>query len=1482
MKLKGPKYSNDYDRWRKILLAWIRLQEKAITDSEVVSAVILGLNESPKLKNGELVVDVVLDLEEAILYPTEDVSDDARVFTLKDGSRAIPGLQAIMNAMKDRFSPAEDVRLFAAYSEFESMEKNKDETMKDFINRFERMNKKLKRDNLEIPELLLGYRLMKSAKLGNNEVIARVGASKGNLTLQTMKDVLMSMDNNVALLESKSSKHVIPKIKLIKEEPAEVLHQFVHCSQSDSSLNGSDTDQSDEDRSDNLVFYQMKPSKQKKYQKFYKRRHEARNDRGNNKKLNVKDQQGQVSRCKICESVMHWARNCPHKENEPSTSSATVILKVNSNMLDEDQLTSLSPEAKNIALIDCGAAKTVVGKQWFDIYESSLGEDEKRNIKEVTSFGSFKFGDGRIANSTVAKVIPVEVCGQKMLIKADLIDNDVPLLISNQSLKAARAKINFVQDTMEIDGKIQKLITTGTGHYGIAVGRHEDELLNNEDETKEYVNRIMLQKDCKDSKMIAEHLHRYFGHASPKAITQLVKKSKHELKEEIIRELNEMECNLCKKYKRETPKPKTALPMANRFNQTVAMDLKFLEGGTIILHCIDMLTRFSLAKIICNKTKETIVEGFMDTWVAVFGFPEETHSDNGKEFCNQAFLDMCQNLNIRMNTTAGYSPFSNGIVERHNGILANMLGKIKDDVGCTTKVALCWAVQAKNSMSNVHGFSPMQLVLGFNPRIPGLTDGEINLGQIEGQTSSEIVANNLNAMHEARKAFLEAQSSDRLKRALKGRVYQSSDTHYFSGDEVYYRTKDTTWRGPGVVIGQYKKLVLVKHGGTFVRVHPTKIVLKTEADKRVNEVKIIETPHDANITSATEADDKSDSDSDEDSDVEERTSNKQQSSVSQEAKQGETPQSNWIPVTEDAKRKRFVLKAGDKIRYQTEHTSEIEYAEVVGPSGTANGVNKNRYNINNNDGQSISIHADRMVSIEKAENFPTNVLLTTREKIKQAKDSEIQNFENFGVFREIDKEEVPENATVVSTRWITQEKEDGRIKARIVARGFQDRGFGQNDAPTVEKLSTRIFMSLSVMRSWKVYSIDVKSAFLQSTDMQRDVYLVPPKDVKNKGEIWKATKPVYGLKDAARNWFDTLRTSLIALDCKQSIYDPSFFMNYEEGMLAGMFISHVDDFLFAGSENFMQNVIGGIKAEFIISSEQEGNFKYVGLYINQDNGVITLSQEHFGEKIQPIKLAAATLKDKERFLDPEEKTLYQALLGKINWLCHQTRPDLAFDCYIASLSAQKPTIGNLKMLNKVAGKVKEGLRHIMFSRLDEDELLIIGFCDASLANLPDKVSSGEGYMIFLADRTGKCCPLNWKSKKVNRVVHSTIAAEGLSLIDCYGEAMYGRKLVQEIMKNTSGKNLPIKIFTDSIQLRKALYSTNLVTEKPLRLTIAEMKQVLEDPVQNTEIHWVKSANMISDCLTKLGASVLKMNEVLETGSINLRELLEDESEKMTK
>ena len=57
-------------------------------------------------------------------------------------------------------------------------------------------------------------------------------------------------------------------------------------------------------------------------------------------------------------------------------------------------------------------------------------------------------------------------------------------------------------------------------------------------------------------------------------------------------------------------------------------------------------------------------------WIAYFGCPGKCLSDNGVEFNNDSYREMNEKLNIETATTAAESPFSNGIVERDNLILA--------------------------------------------------------------------------------------------------------------------------------------------------------------------------------------------------------------------------------------------------------------------------------------------------------------------------------------------------------------------------------------------------------------------------------------------------------------------------------------------------------------------------------------------------------------------------------------------------------------------------------------------------------------------------------------------------------------------------------------------------------------------------------------------------------------------------------------------
>ena len=126
---------------------------------------------------------------------------------------------------------------------------------------------------------------------------------------------------------------------------------------------------------------------------------------------------------------------------------------------------------------------------------------------------------------------------------------------------------------------------------------------------------------------------------------------------------------------------------------------------------------------------------------------------------NEELRDMSENLNTEVLATAAESPWSNGICERHNAVIGHMIDKIKDESDVSTEVALAWAINAKNSLHNIYGFSPSQLVFG-NLNLPSVLNDK--LPALGGNTSSEVVANHLNAKHEACKAFIECETSEKI------------------------------------------------------------------------------------------------------------------------------------------------------------------------------------------------------------------------------------------------------------------------------------------------------------------------------------------------------------------------------------------------------------------------------------------------------------------------------------------------------------------------------------------------------------------------------------------------------------------------------------------------------------------------------------------------------------------------------------------------
>ena len=97
-------------------------------------------------------------------------------------------------------------------------------------------------------------------------------------------------------------------------------------------------------------------------------------------------------------------------------------------------------------------------------------------------------------------------------------------------------------------------------------------------------------------------LHRQFAHPSGKNLKALMKNTEAFDTEvdEIIEHISE-NCEVCKRFKRTPSQPVVCMPLANKFNQVVAMDLKQFRDGIYFLHLIDLFSRFSLSQAITRK-----------------------------------------------------------------------------------------------------------------------------------------------------------------------------------------------------------------------------------------------------------------------------------------------------------------------------------------------------------------------------------------------------------------------------------------------------------------------------------------------------------------------------------------------------------------------------------------------------------------------------------------------------------------------------------------------------------------------------------------------------------------------------------------------------------------------------------------------------------------------------------------------------------------
>ena len=191
-------------------------------------------------------------------------------------------------------------------------------------------------------------------------------------------------------------------------------------------------------------------------------------------------------------------------------------------------------------------------------------------------------------------------------------------------------------------------------------------------EIKEDGNIVLSDLKPADRKKAILKLHKQFAHPSLTRLRALMKDAEV-WKDDYQTDLDELydSCMTCKLYSKTPPRPVVSMPMANRFNERVAMDLKSWKGK-YILHMIDMITKLNISVFMNHKTSKEVAENILQHWIAAgWGVMEGIFFDNGGEFNNEEIREVASVLNVRISSTPGESPWSNGLCEQNHQIRQN-------------------------------------------------------------------------------------------------------------------------------------------------------------------------------------------------------------------------------------------------------------------------------------------------------------------------------------------------------------------------------------------------------------------------------------------------------------------------------------------------------------------------------------------------------------------------------------------------------------------------------------------------------------------------------------------------------------------------------------------------------------------------------------------------------------------------------------------
>nr|GEZ20443.1 hypothetical protein [Tanacetum cinerariifolium] len=146
---------------------------------------------------------------------------------------------------------------------------------------------------------------------------------------------------------------------------------------------------------------------------------------------------------------------------------------------------------------------------------------------------------------------------------------------------------------------------------------------------------------------------------------------------------------------------------------------------------------------------------------------------------------------------------------------------------------------------------------------------------------------------------------------------------------------------------------------------------------------------------------------------------------------------------------------------------------------------------------------------------------------------------------------------VINMKWLWKNKHDEentviRNKSRLVAKGYAQKegtDFGESFAPVARSEAVRLFIAYAAHKSFTVYQMDVKTAFLYGP-LKEKVYVNQPDgfvDPYHPDKVYHLKKALYGLKQDPRAWYDELSNFLVSKRFSKGSIDPTLLITKRRG-----------------------------------------------------------------------------------------------------------------------------------------------------------------------------------------------------------------------------------------------------------------------------------------------------------------------------------------------